>query len=115
MSHKANAKQQRSSNKAAAAKDNVQQHKAAHSKAAAHSTAQPGIIASIMQQLIAARKAKSPVTAAQLLDTLCKQFPQRERSGMLITVRAQLSRLPNERDFAISKTRDGKFVRYAAS
>lgn len=110
-----NNKKQPSSKKAAVSSSDKQLAQAAHSKAAAHSTAQPGVIASIMQQLVAARKAKAPVTAAQILDVLCKQFAQRERSGMLITVRAQLSRLPRERDFAISKTRDGKFVRYAAS
>lgn len=105
--------------KAKAAKSNVnvaaQQAVAARTKANAHTTAQPGIISSICNQLIAAKKAKQPVTAQQLLASLSKQFPTRTPAGMLVTVRAQLSRLPRERDFAITKTRDGRVVKYSAA
>jgi hypothetical protein len=83
-------------------------------KANATTTAQPGIIASIITQLTEAKAKKKPVTVAGILDTLQKQFPDRKREGMQITVRAQLSRLPDERDFAISKKREGRHVTYMA-
>lgn len=89
--------------------------KAERVKANAHTTAQPGIIASIMHQLTAAKTKKQPVTAQQILAALSKQFPQRTPAGMLVTVRAQLSRLPDEKDFAIAKQRDGRVVKYSAA
>jgi hypothetical protein len=88
---------------------------AANSKSNAQKTAQPGIIASIMQQLTAAKTSKKAVTVNDILNTLHKQFPTRYVQGMHVTVRAQLSRLPNERDFAITKVRKGRTVYYSAS
>lgn len=81
----------------------------------AEKTAQPGIIASIMDELVLAKKKNSPVTTTEILAKLKKQYPDREEVGMLVTVRAQLSRLPNEKGFAIDKTRDGRNVRYQAA
>jgi hypothetical protein len=89
--------------------------KAKVSKANADTTAQPGVISTIMTLLTKAKASKKPVTSGELLDSLAKAFPDRKREGMIITVRAQLSRLPNEKDFAITKVRDGRVVRYAAA
>lgn len=88
---------------------------AATSKANATKTAQPGIIAAIMLMLCEARDSKKPVTVVQMLDTLEKKFA-RPRNGLQTTVRAQLSRLPHERKFDITKERiaDSIFVGYSA-
>lgn len=76
---------------------------------------QPGVIKSIMDVLTNAKKAKKPVTAQDILAQLSKQFPDREAAGMMITVRAQLSRLPAEKKFDIAKKRDGRVVTYQAA
>lgn len=81
----------------------------------AESTAQPGIISTIMTALIDAKTANSPLTTAEILAHLVKQFPERPSEGMLTTVRAQLSRLPVQKKFKITKIRDGKNMRYAAA
>lgn len=79
------------------------------------STAQPGVIKLIMDTLTDAKKHKKGVTAGDILAKLTKAFPERQATGMMITVRAQLSRLPKERDFDIVKERDGQVVRYRAA
>lgn len=84
-------------------------------KATAVVGTQPGVIKSIMECLTNAKAKKQRVTAAQIVEQLTKQFPEREASGMLITVRAQLSRLPSEKKFEISKVRDGRVVTYQAA
>lgn len=93
----------------------AQRKTAATSKANANKTAQPGIIAAIMSMLCDARDAKKPITVNGMLDKLETKFA-RPRSGMQVTVRAQLSRLPNERKFGIVKVRiaDSIFVGYTA-
>ena len=78
--------------------------KAVASKANAERTAQPGIIAHIMNVLIAARDKKKPVTFAVVLASCEKAFPSRTATGMSVTVRAQLSRLPKQRRFPIVKS-----------
>jgi hypothetical protein len=88
---------------------------AAKSKTNAAKTAQPGIIATIMETLVKAKEKKGVVTVNDILDTLVKNFPSRDRASMAITVRAQLSRLPREKDFDIKKVRDGRTVSYAAA
>ena len=85
------------------------------SKANAEQTAQPGVIATIISCLESAKKHKKLVTSGEILDVLCKTFPQRKREGMIITVRAQLSRIPEEKGIKITKVRDGRVVRYAAA
>jgi hypothetical protein len=98
----------------------AQKKAAAASKANAKKTAQPGIIAFIMETLIAAREQKKPVTANDILTRCAKKFPSRTAAGMSVTVRAQLSRLPYERKFDIVKQRgiegalDNRTVYYAA-
>ena len=89
--------------------------KAKSSKKTAVVGTQPGVIKSIMECLTNAKAKKQRVTAAQIVEQLAKQFPDREASGMLITVRAQLSRLPSEKKFEISKMRDGRVVTYQAA
>jgi hypothetical protein len=76
----------------------------------------PGVIATLMSLLTAAKKTNKPRTAQELTDALAKAFPDREASGMAVTVRAQLSRLPSEKDFDIVKLRgeDDAKVRYMA-
>lgn len=81
----------------------------------ADKTAQPGIIASIIEALDAAKKTKSMLTVDEIVEKLHKQFPNRPITGMATTVRAQLSRLPSEKEFKIKKLRDGRHVRYAAA
>jgi hypothetical protein len=88
---------------------------ASQSKANAKKTAQPGIISSIMSCLTEAKASKKFLTAGEIHQKLVKQFPDREATGMMVTVRAQLSRLPNEKDFAITKKRDGRVVTYSAA
>jgi hypothetical protein len=88
---------------------------AANSKQNAETTAQPGIIAEIVTTLKKAKENGKPVTSKQILDHLAKKFPDREASGMMITVRAQLSRLPREKDLKIKKHREGRVVTYAAA
>lgn len=92
-----------------------QQAVIARTKANAQTTAQPGIISSICAQLTTAKQKKTAVTAQEILAALSKQFPTRAAAGMLVTVRAQLSRLPNEKGFEINKTRDGRVVKYSAA
>jgi hypothetical protein len=113
---KAKAAKSNAKAKAAAPKTNQKASVAAStSKANAKKTAQPGIIASIMQCLTDAKSAKKPLTAGEIHQKLTKLFPDREATGMMVTVRAQLSRLPNEKDFAITKKRDGRVVTYSAA
>ncbi len=81
----------------------------------AESTAQPGIISSIMTCLIEAKEKGTPLLAQEILERLVAQFPDRAPEGMMVTIRAQLSRLPTQKKFAISKIRDGKNMRYAAA
>lgn len=76
---------------------------------------QPGIIASIQEVLTKAKQAKKPVTARDILAKLEQKFPDRKPEGMLVTVRAQLSRLPEEKKFAITKKRDGRVTTYIAA
>lgn len=86
-----------------------------NSKANAQRTAQPGIIAALMHTLCDVRDAKRTITAAELLAKLSKQFASRPVGGLQTTMRAQLSRLPSERNFGIVKTRDGVYTQYAAA
>lgn len=89
---------------------------AAVSAASAERTAQPGIIATIMHLLCDARDAKRTTTSNEMLAELHKRFSGRAVGGLQTTLRAQLSRLPNERNFGISKTRDsGVVMHYAAT
>lgn len=78
-------------------------------------TAQPGIIAGIINCLSDCKKAKAMMTVEEIVAVLHKQFPDRPIAGMTTTVRAQLSRLPKEKDFAIKSKRDGRRVRYMAA
>lgn len=88
---------------------------AADSAANAERTAQPGIIATIMSLLCDARDNKKPTTTAEMLAALTAKFA-RPTAGLQTTLRAQLSRLPNERKFGIDKKRDtGVVVYYAAA
>lgn len=90
--------------------------KAKAKKASKHVVAtQPGVIKSIMDLLTKAKQSKKPITASGILEQLTKQFPDRKAEGMMVTVRAQLSRLPSEKEFAISKKRDGRVTLYAAA
>lgn len=84
-------------------------------QANAEKTAQPGIIAHLMGALVTAKEKKVMMTVDEIVQQLVKKFPDREATGMQTTVRAQLSRLPKEKDFAINKQRDGRVVRYAAA
>lgn len=81
----------------------------------AQRNAQPGIIAAIMQSLVKAKESKAPRSVDEILNDLVKRFPDRERGKMAITVRAQLHRLPFQKNFAIEKVRDGRCMRYAAA
>lgn len=81
----------------------------------AESTAQPGIISTIMTTLIDAKAANTPLTTDEILHHLVQSFPERPAAGMMVTIRAQLSRLPVQKKFAITKIRDGKKMRYAAA
>jgi hypothetical protein len=81
----------------------------------AQRNAQPGIIATIMQILLKAKDTKKPATVNEILDMLAKKFPDRPREHMAVTVRAQLHRLPDQKDFPIEKIRDGREMRYAAA
>jgi hypothetical protein len=105
----------KSSKSAAPAKLNATQSKVTASSHNATSTAQPGIIATIMQILLNAKQTKKPVSAAQIIAQLSKQFPQRAVSGMGITVRAQLSRLPREKQFAIVRDKSANVTTYSAA
>lgn len=84
-------------------------------KANASSTAQPGIIASIINCLTEAKAAKTMLTVEEIVAKLTKLFPERNPTGMTTTVRAQLSRLPHEKEFQIRSLRDGRRVRYVAA
>lgn len=84
-------------------------------KANADKTAQPGVISGIITVLGTAKTQKKMLTVAEITQELVKMFPERPEAGMTTTVRAQLSRLPRERDFVITKTRDGREMRYAAA
>lgn len=75
----------------------------------------PGVISAIQDILEAARDKGKPLTVEQILSKLTRKFPDRDESGMEITVRAQLSRLPKEKKFAIDKTREDRYTRYAAA
>lgn len=103
--------------KTAATKTATAAHRktAATSKANATKTAQPGIISAIMFMLCEARDKKAPITVNGMLDKLEAKF-ERPRNGLQTTVRAQLSRLPNERKFGVVKQRiaDSIFVGYSA-
>lgn len=88
---------------------------AALAAANAETTAQPGIISNIMTILIDAKEAGTPMTTHEILEKLVKAFPDRPAAGMMVTVRAQLSRLPEQKKFKISKIRDGRNMRYAAA
>lgn len=81
----------------------------------AETTAQPGIIADIMSILSEAKAQETMLTANGIGDKLAEKYPERKLSGMMVTVRAQLSRLPRERNFPIHKLRDGHVKRYAAA
>lgn len=112
------------SNKAAVSKSN-KSNKAADAKRAtaeqskldANRTAQPGIISAIMHMLCDARDNKKPTTSAVMLDSLHKKFATRAVGGLQTTLRAQLSRLPHERNFGIVKARaeSGVVVYYSAA
>lgn len=73
-----------------------------------------GVIAQIMVVLSDAKSNGTPVSADEILDKLCDTFPDRARAGMLVTVRAQLSRLPKEKNFQIKKSREGGAMKYVA-
>ena len=88
---------------------------ALRAQANADKTAQPGVIAAICTTLSDAKKSKDMLTVTMIVAKLSKIFPDRPEAGMTTTVRAQLSRLPREREFMITKTRDGREMRYAAA
>lgn len=88
---------------------------AAKSAAHAEQSAQPGVIASIMETLAHAKATEAMLTVNEIVGILQKKFPTRTAEGMTITVRSQLSRLPREKEFKVRKLRDGRVVRYAAA
>jgi hypothetical protein len=81
----------------------------------AEKSAQPGIISDIMTFLTQAQQHQKPLTVEELLAKLSAKHPKRDVAGMQTTVRAQLSRLPREKEFGIEKLRDGRNVRYMAA
>jgi hypothetical protein len=74
-----------------------------------------GVIHSIQKELLKARDKGKMITTEDILTKLVQQHPKRDEEGMLITVRAQLSRLPKEKHFGIVKEREGRVVRYQAA
>lgn len=80
-----------------------------------HIVTRPGVIAEIQHILEVARDKEKPLTTEQILTRLSKKFPDRDIQGMEVTVRAQLSRLPREKQFPIDKEREGRLIRYAAA
>jgi hypothetical protein len=69
-----------------------------------------GVIRGLQQLLLEAKEQNCPLTSAELHAKLV------ERCGgaSIVTVRAQINRMPTERAFPIQKFRDGSAVRYAA-
>jgi hypothetical protein len=90
-------------------------NKVQQSKANAAQTAQPGVIGSIIALLVDAKHKSTHYTFAYMHEQLQAQHPSRRASGLAITLRAQLSRLPVEKDVLISKQRDGRITKYAAA
>lgn len=89
---------------------------ASNSKENAFHSAQPGIIAAIMHALIEARESGVGLRKEELLGILAEKFPTRPITGMSVTVSAQLSRLPFQRNFPIDKVRESgmKYTLYSA-
>ena len=94
----------------------MSKHTAAITKANANRTAQPGVIGSICDLLTAARDNNSPCEYSKLLIDLHKLHSDRAITGLAITLRAQLSRLPKQRGFGIDKFKyDGYRETYYAA
>jgi hypothetical protein len=74
-----------------------------------------GVIASIIALLNDAKRDGTYLSQEEIVRALAAKFPDRDASGMEITVRAQLSRLPRERGFPIAKIKMGRSVKYAAN
>src|SRR4051812_29762404 len=70
-------------------------------------TTRPGVISDIMGELTKAKEKGTMVSTEQILSALARKHKDRDERGMLVTVRAQLSRLPREKGFDIDKARDG--------
>ncbi|HEX4154751.1 MAG TPA: DNA sulfur modification protein DndB [Acidobacteriaceae bacterium] len=79
------------------------------------SEGQVGIIDSIVKVLEQAKAENSPKTVDEILTFLKKSFPARDPNGMLLTIRAQLSRLPTEKGFQILSSQEGRYKRYWAA
>jgi hypothetical protein len=75
----------------------------------------PGIISFIIGLLQTASERGHALTVEQILTKLARKFPDRDVAGMEVTVRAQLSRIPQERGIDIHKERDGRVMRYMAA
>jgi|GEM_PF-5982387 len=78
-------------------------------------TSKPGVINSIMEILNQGKELEIGFSANEILEKLVKQYPDRKREGMKVTVNAQLSRLPKEKQFPITKIRQDGHVTYRAT
>lgn len=74
----------------------------------------PGIINEIVT-LLKSSVDEGGRTVDEMVESLRKQFPERDADSMEITIRCQLGRLPKERGINIVKQREGRIVRYSAA
>lgn len=70
----------------------------------------PGVIATLIDLL---QNSEDGLTFVQVMNRLTEAFPERDPDKMAVTVRTQLARIPEERGLAMTKTREGRTVRYS--
>lgn len=66
----------------------------------------PGIIRHLINVLEGAGQRGDFLTIEELLMALSRKFPERDPEGMLVTIRAQLSRMPTQRGIPVLKRKD---------